>query len=186
VLRVGFDPGQFPFAFFNQTGDLVGFDIEMAHELGKDTFARIEFVPVPLNEIRQRLEDDHVDIVMSGLFGSLGRAAEIGISEPYLEVHPGFVIPDGGEEAFESLKRIREEDGLAIAIIDETIVGGVRRYLPKATVKKIEGAEEFFEAPQPIADALLVSAEAGSAWTIAYPGYSVVVPRGLRFGVPLV
>jgi Na+/H+-dicarboxylate symporter len=186
VLRVGFDPGQFPFAFFNQKGDLVGFDVEMAHELGKDTGTRIEFVPVPLNEIRQRLEDDHVDIVMSGLFGSLGRAAEIGISEPYLEVHPGFVVPDGDEETFESLKRIRQEDDLVLAITDETIVGGVHRYLPNVTVKRIDAAQEFFESPQPIADAMLVSAEAGSAWTIAYPGYSVVVPRDLRIAVPLV
>jgi ABC-type amino acid transport substrate-binding protein len=186
VLRVGFDPDQFPFAFYNQKGELVGFDIEMAHELGKDTFARIEFVPVPLNEIRQRLEDDHVDIVMSGLFGSLGRAAEMGISEPYLQVHPGFVVLDGDEKTFESLKRIRQEDDLVIAIIDETIAVGVHRFLPDATVKRIEAAQEFFESPEPIADALLVSAEAGSAWTIAYAGYNVVVPRGLRFGVPLV
>jgi hypothetical protein len=75
---------------------------------------------------------------------------------------------------------------MVIAILDETIVGGVHRYFPNAAVKRIKAAQEFFESPQPIADTLVVSAEAGSAWTIAYPEYSVVVPRGLRFGVPLV
>ena len=29
-------------------------------------------------------------------------------------------------------------------------------------------------------------AEAGSAWTLIYPGYSVVIPRDLRGWVPLV
>ncbi len=34
----------------------------------------------------------------------------------------------------------------------------------------------FFEAATPPADALIISAEAGSAWTLLYPDYEVVLP----------
>src|SRR5262245_18489761 len=36
LLRVGYLPDNLPFAFFNGKGDLVGFDIEMAHGLARD------------------------------------------------------------------------------------------------------------------------------------------------------
>ena len=35
VLRVGYLPDSLPFAFFNQAGDLVGFDVELAHRLAR-------------------------------------------------------------------------------------------------------------------------------------------------------
>ena len=36
VLRVGYFPDALPFAFFNRAGDLVGFDVELAHDLARD------------------------------------------------------------------------------------------------------------------------------------------------------
>ena len=36
VLRVGYLPDSLPFAFVNQGGDLVGFDIELAHDLARE------------------------------------------------------------------------------------------------------------------------------------------------------
>ncbi len=185
-LRVGFDPQQFPFTFFNRKGDLVGFDVEMAHEFARDTGARIEFVPVNVNEANERLEADHVDIVMSGLIATLVRAAETEISKPYLDVHAAFVVLDKNRRDFESLERIRSRKNVVLAIADETISLGARRHLPDATIRNVRTISEFFESPEPIADALLISAEAGSAWTIVYPEYSVVVPRDLPGGVPLV
>ena len=46
TLRVGYLPDNLPFAFFNAAGDLVGFDIEMAHTLARDLRVGLEFVPI--------------------------------------------------------------------------------------------------------------------------------------------
>ncbi len=35
TLRVGYDPNHIPFSFFNETGELVGFDIELAQGLAE-------------------------------------------------------------------------------------------------------------------------------------------------------
>ena len=46
VLRVGYLPDALPFAFFNQSGDLVGFDVELAHRLAREMGVSLAFVPV--------------------------------------------------------------------------------------------------------------------------------------------
>jgi Na+/H+-dicarboxylate symporter len=186
VLRVGFDPQQFPFSFFNRKGDLVGFDVEMAHEFAREADARIEFVPMNVNQAKERLEAGHVDIVMSGLPATLGRAAETEISVPYMDVHAAFLVLDKDKSDFESLERVRGREKTVLAVADETISLALHRYLPEATIRNVTTISEFFESPEPVADALVISAEAGSAWTLIYPNYSVVIPRDLRGGVPLV
>ena len=43
----------------------------------------------------------------------------------------------------------------------------------------LESRRDFFRDPADI-DALAMSAQAGSAWTLIYPNFSVVVPSGMR------
>ncbi len=45
MLRVGYLPDALPFAFFNKGGDLVGFDIELAHTLARDLGVGLTLVP---------------------------------------------------------------------------------------------------------------------------------------------
>ena len=46
-----------------------------------------------------------------------------------------------------------------------------------AKAVKLDSASEFFQSDQQNIDCLLISAEAGSAWTLLYPDYQVVVPK---------
>jgi ABC-type amino acid transport substrate-binding protein len=45
--------------------------------------------------------------------------------------------------------------------------------------------DEMFERHDPPLDALVLTAERGSAYTLLHPEYSVVVPRPRQFKVPL-
>ncbi len=46
LIRIGVDTDEMPFSYFNQGGNLVGFDIDMAHQLARDLGVGIEFVPI--------------------------------------------------------------------------------------------------------------------------------------------
>ena len=46
MLRVGYIEDSVPYAFFNTAGDLVGFDVEMAHQLARDLGVGLELVPI--------------------------------------------------------------------------------------------------------------------------------------------
>ncbi|MGD9301550.1 MAG: transporter substrate-binding domain-containing protein, partial [Desulfobacterales bacterium] len=57
-------------------------------------------------------------------------------------------------------------------------------------VVRLETYSDFFKDTPKEVDALVISAEAGSAWTILYPAYSVVVPEphlkaNAAFAIPL-
>ena len=62
MLRVGYLPDALPFAFINEQGDLVGFDIELAHHLAGELGVTLAFVPVPRETIDRRWSPSGVAI----------------------------------------------------------------------------------------------------------------------------
>ena len=70
-------------------------------------------------------------------------------------------------------------------------VDKIRSGLPKAEIVTLDSPREFFTKKGPPLDALISSAETGSAWSLVYPRYTVVVPQPLNvklpnaFGMPL-
>ena len=53
----------------------------------------------------------------------------------------------------------------------------MRRYVPQAELVILNAATEFFEQRGDELDAMVFSAEAGSAWSLRYPTYTVVIPQ---------
>ncbi|MEK6236562.1 MAG: cation:dicarboxylase symporter family transporter, partial [Planctomycetales bacterium] len=107
ILRVGFNREQLPFSYYNRDRRLVGFDVEMAHQLARDLGVRIEFVPFS-GEIIQPLLDDHFDVAMSGLESTIERATALPRMDPYLEVTRAVVVPDHRRHHFQSLKTLMD------------------------------------------------------------------------------
>jgi hypothetical protein len=56
--------------------------------------------------------------------------------------------------------------------------------LPEASFVPVESPRPFLRGEAPGLDAVIWSAETGSAWTLIYPSFSVAVPRGLNVQVP--
>jgi len=62
----------------------------------------------------------------------------------------------------------------------------IRAYLGPVDVTYVSlpTPREFFEGRRPDIDALFVRAEVGSAWSLLYPEYSVVVPQPVLYKAP--
>src|SRR4029450_4678182 len=86
LLRVGYLPDNLPFAFFNGKGDLVGFDIEMAHGLARDLGVRLAFVPVARDRMTEQVNEGYCDIIMSGTVITPERAQEGTVSAPNMDI----------------------------------------------------------------------------------------------------
>ena len=187
VLRVGYLPDSLPFAFFNQKGDLVGFDVELAHRLAREMDVTLEFVPVNRDHMAAQLAEGYCDIVMSGVAVTTDRARALLFSESYLDETVAFVVPDEERDRYASWDAIREQGALTIAVPDVPYyVRRLRELLPRAKVEvHAEGVERLFDRSATRADALALPAERGSAWTLMYPAYSVVVPGPAPIRVPL-
>lgn len=187
VLRVGYNEDKLPFAFFDAQGELVGFDVDMAHALARDLGVSLEFGRFERATLAEELEADHFDLVMSGLVGTLERAEQMEHTSPYLDVKLSFVVPDFRSREFASVERIQEHDLLHVGFVDLSrgFVARLGDMFPNVVLVELASNTEYFERAWEELDALLISAESGAAFTLLYPDFEVVVPAGAQVALPL-
>jgi Na+/H+-dicarboxylate symporter/ABC-type amino acid transport substrate-binding protein len=185
ALRVGYAPNSLPYAFFNSRGDLVGFDVEMAHRLAEELRVGIEFVPVDRPRVFGQLSGDYCDIVMSGVPVTTDNASRLLLSASYLDETLAFVVPDHAREAFASWDQIHRMGPIVIGAPDVPYyIDKVRQQAPEARIEVLRSPEEAFALGSGL-HAMLLPAERGSAWTLLHPEFSVVVPEPGLVKVPL-
>ncbi|MDD3155403.1 MAG: cation:dicarboxylase symporter family transporter [Victivallaceae bacterium] len=176
VLRVGYNANVMPFAFYKKNGELVGFDIDMANMLAEDLeCTRIEFYPISFDDLARPLNENMVDIVMSELSITPDRLKEITFTHHYLELSMALVVPDYLKEEIRKDPSILRSNRFTIAAMRGADYDRLTKALPDNPRIKLSNYLEYFDGKVK-ADALLMSAEKGSAWTIAHPAYSLFIP----------
>lgn len=188
-LRVGcFD--SMPYCFMNDKGDLVGFDVEMAHLLATELGVSLEFVTVQPDRMIEALDANECDIFMGGPAVTTRRAERASFSTSYIDETMAFIVPDYRRADFSDAAWIRKTPGLRIAVPDlPYFVELIHREFPAVTVVQIpfgnRSITDFFEGKGPQVDALAFTAERGSFRTLVYPAFSVAVPHPVVIKLPL-
>jgi Na+/H+-dicarboxylate symporter len=190
-LRVGYVRDSLPFVFKNAAGELVGIEVDLAHVLARDLGVTLEFARIERDAIPKALSGGKIDIVMGGLLVTPERVLRFHLSKPYMEETLGLVVRDHRRTEFDTRKELRQMETLRIAAVDiPYYINLIQRYLPQAEITIVDTPRVFFNDDGQTYDALVFSAEAGSAWTLVYPQFSVVVPEGrgikspVAFGLP--
>jgi len=189
-LRVGYHPENLPFSFTNDNGDLVGFDVELMHMLARELKVEIEFVEWTYEKLFNDLNQGKFDIAIGGLIVNPERLAKANFSNPYMNMTTAVVVQDHRRNDFKSWRWIDEKLFVRLGVVGERRAKNVKQYLPNTEIVLLETYSEFFTDNPKGVDALVISAEAGSAWTILYPSYSVAVPEpylkaNAAFAMPL-
>jgi Na+/H+-dicarboxylate symporter/ABC-type amino acid transport substrate-binding protein len=185
-LRVGFLPDGLPFAFFNNRNELVGFDVELAYRLAGELGVRLELMPVVRERLEQELTRGYYDIVMSGVAVTTDRASRTLLSNAYLDETLAFVVPDASRERFTTWDSIRAQHAILLAVPNVPYyIEKLRVLAPEARIQPITDIAATFAAPPSGISAIALPAERGSAWTLMYPAYSVVVPEPGMVKIPL-
>ena len=178
VLQVGYRPANLPCSFLTDGGDLVGFDVEMAHILAEDFEVELEFVPFEFDTLGAMLASGQIDIAMSCIASLPDRYAQVSFSRPYLDLRLALIVRDHQRQLFADPAALRLRKDLTIALVSSHYFASrLKRLLPEARIVELSGAEEFFTGAGQEADALLLSAEEGAAYTYRYPQYVVVHSR---------
>ncbi len=187
-LRVGYLADNLPYVFFNGRDELVGFDMEMAHLFAKELGLTLEFVPIKRGELAKQLDSNYCDIIMSGLVETIQRVEYMDFSRSYLSDTVAFIVKDYNRNNFTSAEARAKFKIIRIADFtnrNPDYVRVVQQYFPQAEFVPIKAIEEFFTDKQDRFDAILSSAERGSAWSLLYPEYSVALPRPNLLQMPL-
>ncbi len=187
TLRVGYDPANLPFSFFNLDGELVGFDIELAKSLAESFSVKAEFVPIEWPELPAMLAKGFID-VMPGTWYRPFWFPSLRLSAPYTTGTMALAVRDNRRHEFASIESLHRSHGLKIGVPLDTrqVQYSMRRYFGDADVEFItlEFWQSFFEGRHPELDAFLVPAENGSAWSLLHPEFTVVVPQPDPVKVP--
>jgi len=189
VLRACYQPNEYPSAFYNnaEPPQLVGFDIEMAHRLARRGNLELEFYPAQDESEGMRFLDAGIcDIYMRTLPVSSGRTLMFALTDPIYNSAVGLIVPDHQRDAFRTWHQI---DALGAEFrlgVDgsESAMAMSRDLFEEAILTPIMDMSEqasILESGAAHLDAITDMAEEGSAWTLLYPAFTVVVPQPAVF-----
>jgi ABC-type amino acid transport substrate-binding protein len=185
VLRVGYRADLLPFAFRNDAHQLVGFDIELMHHLARDLGVRLEFVRVETAQLAPLLASGAIDL-STGIAVTPEWMEQLTFSKLYLDQTLAFVVADHRRTDFASRAALKRQTSLRLAVPSSPYyVRKIRSYLPQAEIIEIASPRAFFTGKMEGVDALVYTAEAGSAWSLIYPRFVVAVPQPDVLRVPL-
>ena len=96
------------------------------------------------------------------------------------------VVPDHRRDEFDTLEGVEEREYGVATPAESHMLDAVRRRLPRARVIPITDLSDYFEGRVEGADALVMIAEKGSAWTLRHPEFHVATPWKEKPKIPLV
>lgn len=185
-IRIGFLRDHLPSAFINQSGDPVGSDIEMAHNFARDLGVSVEFVRIERKDVARYINQGDIDILMTGVALTMQNVKGLAFTEPYRDQHVAFLVRDYNRHKFSDMNAMLKMDSLRIGITKNPYYESkLYEFFPNAEVISLESPRIFFRQKTENIDALAATAEAGGAWTIIYPEFSVVVPENISLTVPM-
>lgn len=117
VLRVCYQPDDYPSSYFNNDGELVGFDIALTHRFAKVLQASIEFFPVrSIDEAGNRINTPYCDVLMSLIPIVPELTDRFLMSSPVLDGAVGLIVSDHRRREFQDWDSIANREGLRIAV----------------------------------------------------------------------
>jgi len=107
VLRVGTEGVYSPFSYHDSSsGDLVGYDIDVAKAVGEKLGVRVEFVETPWDAMFAALEANRFDIVANEVTINDERKAKYDLSQPY-SVGEGVIVTRADDNSIKSLADLK-------------------------------------------------------------------------------
>ena len=83
-ITIGVNPPGEPICFYDDQGNLIGYDIDFANKLGETLGVEVEFVEVNGENRISAVHSGRVDVIFANITGNLERAKTINFSIPYL------------------------------------------------------------------------------------------------------
>lgn len=107
VLRVGTEGVYSPFSYHDPaTGELVGYDVDVAKAVGQKLGVEVKFVETPWDSIFAALEADRFDIVANQVTINPERQGKYDLSQPYT-VGEGVIVTRANDDSIKTLADVK-------------------------------------------------------------------------------
>lgn len=112
VLLVGTSDDYPPFTF-NKDGTIVGFDIDLIHDIGHRMAQKVVIKNMSFDLLLLELQRGSIEVIAAGLTPTVERAEKVFFAEPHLQGDPLLVITLKGQAPLVSLP---EMEGLTVGV----------------------------------------------------------------------
>jgi proton glutamate symport protein len=189
VLRVGLQQDSPPWAYRNSQGQIVGYDIDMLQALARTLEVNLALVPVPLPQLDTLLREQKIDLAAGGIQNTPSRASESAVSGEYQQVHLALLVPDERLDLIKNLAAHPLRRSLRLGVRDPSLIGvNLRDQLAALLgppgrpiplrLREITDPSPFSGPNGAQVDAMLVTAEGGSALALLDPSTSMLTVFG--------
>ena len=134
VLRVGMSTFV-PWAMRDRSGELVGFEIDVARRLARDMGVKAEFVPTKWSGIIPALLTGKFDIIVGGMGINPERNLKVNFSQPYDYTGMAMVANKKLAGGLRSLEGFNSPRVTIAARIGTTAAAAVKKRCPKASLR---------------------------------------------------
>ncbi|MGD9017120.1 MAG: transporter substrate-binding domain-containing protein [Desulfobacterales bacterium] len=143
VLRVGMDIFE-PWAMRSKTGQLIGFEIDVATRLAEDLGVKVEFVPTKWSGIIPALLTGKFDVIIGGMGIVPSRLAKVNFTIPYDYSGMSIVASKSLAAGFDSLDDFNKPDVILAAKLGATSVMAAKKFIPKAQIRQFDGEAQIY------------------------------------------
>jgi polar amino acid transport system substrate-binding protein len=84
-LKVGANVGNVPWEFQNEKGEIVGFEIDLAQEVGKRLNMNVSIVNIPFNGLFAAVQSGQIDAAVSSITITKKRLESVSFAQPYYD-----------------------------------------------------------------------------------------------------
>ena len=136
-LLVGLEAGYQPFEMQDEKGNIVGFDVDMAYELGKAIFGKggekkVEIMNTAWDGIIPSLMTHKYDIIMAGMTVLQSRNLKVNFCEPYYYIGQCLLINKKDVGKYKSYKDLNKKGVSVTSKLGVTGAFTAEKLMPKA------------------------------------------------------
>jgi len=160
-LRVGMEAGYQPFEMQDEKGNIVGFDVDMAYEMGKAIFGKggekkVKIVNTAWDGIIPALMTGKFDIIMSGMTVLQSRNLKVNFCEPYYYIGQCLLINKKNHGKIKSIADLNKKGMIITSKLGVTGAFTAEKLAPKATLRLFKTeAEGALQVANGLADAFI-------------------------------
>jgi polar amino acid transport system substrate-binding protein len=158
---VGMEAGYQPFEMQDEKGNIVGFDVDMAYEMGKALFGeggekKVKLINTAWEGIIPALMTHKFDIIMSGMTILQSRNLKVNFCEPYYYIGQCLLINKKDTDKYKSYKDLNKEGVIVTSKLGVTGAFTAEKMMPKATLRLFKTeAEGALQVANGLADAFI-------------------------------
>ncbi len=186
-LRVGMEAGYQPFEMQDEKGNIVGFDVDMAYEMGKAIFGKggekkVKLVNTAWDGIIPALMTGKFDIIMSGMTLLQSRNLKVNFCEPYYYIGQCLLISKKNVGKIKSIADLNKKGMVITSKLGVTGAFTAEKLAPKATLRLFKTeAEGALQVANGLADAFIYDEPQVRVFAAKYKDKTVGIFKPITF-----